>query len=302
MSFRRCWSSRRAASIRSASIVVAAFMALIASIGSTSSDALSSAGCNAVNAGAFNVSAGSLGSKTVVRFAIGDKITFTITWSNGGSWLLRTETFTNLEGSPIFATSGSQIRSYTVTGDNRDTALTQFTNDGTAVTATCTTAGPTPKVISISPASGPITGGTNVTITGTGFSGATSVHFGGNAASYTFDSDSSITVTSPAGSGTVDVTVTTSQATSATSSAAHYTYTAVPVAPAVTSALPVAPTTLVSPDTVSASFPPPEQIPLPKPRPRQHRRNNTEMLRQPQVPAQSSPVSRIFGPPPSTRP
>lgn len=86
---------------------------------------------------------------------------------------------------------------------------------------------PTPVVTRISPASGPLGGGTTVTITGSGFTGATAVDFGGApAASFTVTSDTSITATSPtaASVGPVDVTVTTSPGTSATSSADQYSY------------------------------------------------------------------------------
>jgi hypothetical protein len=84
---------------------------------------------------------------------------------------------------------------------------------------------PAPVVSSISPTSGPSAGGTSITISGTGFTGATGVKFGSTAATgYTVDSDTSITATSPAGSGTVDVTVTTSGGTSATGSGDQFTY------------------------------------------------------------------------------
>ncbi|WP_312692823.1 IPT/TIG domain-containing protein [Caproiciproducens sp.] len=86
-----------------------------------------------------------------------------------------------------------------------------------------------PTVTSISPASG--SAGTTVTITGTGFTGASAVKFGTDSAtSVTVDSDTQITATSPAGSGTVDVTVTTAGGTSATSSADQFTYNAAPTA------------------------------------------------------------------------
>ncbi len=90
-----------------------------------------------------------------------------------------------------------------------------------------------PTVSGVSPASGPAAGGTSVTVSGTGFTGATAVDFGTTpAASFTVVSDSEITAVSPAGTGTVDVTVTTSSGTSATSSADQFTYTAVtPPAP-----------------------------------------------------------------------
>ena len=55
-----------------------------------------------------------------------------------------------------------------------------------------------PTVTSLSPTSGPATGGTAVTITGTGFTGATAVTFGGTAATaFTVNSATSITATSP---------------------------------------------------------------------------------------------------------
>ncbi|MGX1747959.1 IPT/TIG domain-containing protein [Brevundimonas sp. NPDC055320] len=85
-----------------------------------------------------------------------------------------------------------------------------------------------PTVTSISPATGLAAGGTTVTITGTNFSGATRVTFGGTAASYTVNSDTQITATAPAGTGTVNVQVRTAGGTSAASSADQYTYAAAP--------------------------------------------------------------------------
>ena len=89
---------------------------------------------------------------------------------------------------------------------------------------------PAPRVTSVSASSGPATGGTGVTITGTGFTGATAVSFGGTpAASFTVNADTSITAISPAASSaTVDVTVTTAGGTSATSRSDRFTFVAVP--------------------------------------------------------------------------
>jgi hypothetical protein len=81
-------------------------------------------------------------------------------------------------------------------------------------------------VTGISPSSGSTAGGTTVTITGSGFTGATAVNFGSAAATgATVNTDSSITATSPAGSaGAVDVTVVTPSGASTTSSNDQFTY------------------------------------------------------------------------------
>ncbi|MGW2403170.1 IPT/TIG domain-containing protein [Streptomyces sp. NPDC001739] len=69
---------------------------------------------------------------------------------------------------------------------------------------------PPPTVLTVSPASGSVAGGTSVTVTGTNFSGASNVRFGANAAiSFTVTSDTRITAIAPPGTGTVQVTVTT---------------------------------------------------------------------------------------------
>ena len=81
-----------------------------------------------------------------------------------------------------------------------------------------------PQVTAISPASGSALGGDRVTITGSGFTGATAVEFGGASAQMTVDSDTEITATSPPGNGTVDVTVVTPAGTSSTSPANQFSY------------------------------------------------------------------------------
>lgn len=86
---------------------------------------------------------------------------------------------------------------------------------------------PAPTISSISPNSGATTGGTVVTITGTGFINTTSVTFGGSSAtSGTFNNSvgTSITVTTPARpAGVVSVVVTNADGQSVTATNA-YTY------------------------------------------------------------------------------
>jgi IPT/TIG domain-containing protein len=83
-----------------------------------------------------------------------------------------------------------------------------------------------PHVTAVSPGMGAFIGGTAVTITGSGFTGATEVDFGRvKATRMTVDSDSEITATSPSGaSGRVDVIVVTPKGTSATSPADEFIY------------------------------------------------------------------------------
>ena len=89
---------------------------------------------------------------------------------------------------------------------------------------------PTPTVATVSPAAGPTAGGTSVTITGTGFTGATAVSFGSAPATFTLNNDGSITAVSPPGSGQLQVTVSTP---GGTSNSVAFSYNAVPVIAAI---------------------------------------------------------------------
>jgi len=115
-----------------------------------------------------------------------------------------------------------------------------ITSDATGPGAPSNTATITvnpPTVTSVSPNSGPTTGGTSVAITGTNFIGVTAVKFGSTAASsFTVNSAASITATSPAGTGIVDITVIVAGVSSPISPADQFTFT-LPV-PAVTSVSP----------------------------------------------------------------
>ena len=89
---------------------------------------------------------------------------------------------------------------------------------------------PAPAVTGISPASGPLAGGTAVTITGTNLAGATAVKFGTTeVTTFTSDTDTQIVLNSPAGTGTVDVTVVTPGGTSPVNQPAdQFSYVAAP--------------------------------------------------------------------------
>jgi hypothetical protein len=101
--------------------------------------------------------------------------------------------------------------------------------------------GAAPVVTAISARDGSVAGGTPVTITGTGFEGATAVHIGGSpAGNVTVKSPTEIAaVTPPHAAGTVDVIVTTPRGSSAPTPAARFTYVASPPHGTVPSGAPV---------------------------------------------------------------
>ena len=157
----------------------------------------------------------------------------------GGTTVIITGTgFTGVTAVTFGVTSAT---SFTVNSDTQITALSPAHAAG-AIVATITgpggsdvfaftyTAAPIPPTVTgISPTTGLLAGGTTVTITGAGLTGATAVNFGSTAGtSFTVNSDTQITALSPAhAAGVVDVTVTTPVATSATSTADQFTYTTV---------------------------------------------------------------------------
>ena len=85
--------------------------------------------------------------------------------------------------------------------------------DGTSATGSADKYAYLPQVAGVSPAEGAVVGGNQVTITGTGFTGATAVDFGTTVlgpSQFTVSSDTQITATAPAGSdatGAVNVQV-----------------------------------------------------------------------------------------------
>ena len=204
----------------------------IACLAATAAPALASSSCAAVNAGAFNLNAtlSASSSSILTAWDVGDQITLTLSNPVFGSSIdgfyhgptFASGTFGSLSTTNVPLT-GSVNLSHTVTGTDITNGIAVDPENNDYVTATCTPVAP--AVTGISPSSGPVAGGTQVTITGTSFLGATAVKFGATAAtSFTVNGDTSITATSPAGTGTVDVTVTNSGGTSTTGAADQFTY------------------------------------------------------------------------------
>jgi hypothetical protein len=117
--------------------------------------------------------------------------------------------------SPAEASALHNIFVTTPGGTSATVTADQFTFKNTA-----------PVVTAVSPTSGSTSGGTTVTITGTGFTGATKVLFGAvAAASFTVVSDTKITAVSPAEASALhNIFVTTPWGTSATVTADQFTF------------------------------------------------------------------------------
>ncbi len=103
--------------------------------------------------------------------------------------------------------------------------ITVTTSGNTSATSASDQFSYVPSVTSISPSSGPATGGSVVTINGSGFTAGSTAKFGTAAATgVVYVSATQITATSPAGVGVVDVTVTTSGSTSVISGSDQFSY------------------------------------------------------------------------------
>ena len=171
------------------------------------------------------------------RFAYGVP-TLTAVAPEGGS----SGTSVTLSGSGLYTVTaihfGAASAALSVASDSTITATVPVGTPGSTVAITATNVYGTsvasgganftyaPTVSSVSPGSG--ANGTGVTITGSGFAGASSVAFGSASTSFTRLSDTQISASAPTGpAGTVDVTVSNPLGTSATSSLDQFTYPAV---------------------------------------------------------------------------
>jgi hypothetical protein len=154
----------------------------------------------------------------------------TVNFIPGGSTANSTNAATNVACSSTSCTATSPAGSAGKVDVHVTVAGVQSPN--TTADVFTYTAPPGPAVTAISPTSGPATGSTVVSISGSGFSttaGATTVKFGATAATnVACTTTTNCTATSPAGSGTVDVVVTVGTVQSGVTAADRFTYVAAP--------------------------------------------------------------------------
>ena len=133
-------------------------------------------------------------------------------------------TFGGSAGTSVTVNSASSITVTTPAHAAGAVSVVVTNPNGQSATSTFTYAAPAPTIRSVSPTSGTRSGGTTVTISGTGFLSGASVTFGGTAATVRSLSATSISVRTPShATGTVSVVVTNPGGLSATLTNA-YTY------------------------------------------------------------------------------
>ena len=190
---------------------------------------VSPAGGSTVGGSTVKITGTSLAGATVVRFG---GVAGTITADSGTQITVTTPPATGtadmtVTTAAITASSGRQAAG-TGAGTVDITVTTRAGTSKITPTDDYTYTAPRPAVSGVSPAGGSTSGGTTVTITGTGLAGATGVRFGATAGVIIADSGTQITVTSPPGKGTVTLTVTTPAGTSPVTTAGRYAYTTRP--------------------------------------------------------------------------
>ena len=187
---------------------------------------------NNVNATAIDAGANSVSNGNNTNWTFPDPTIASFSPTSGGTSTSVTITGTNFSGATAVTFGGTNASSFDVDSTTQITAVVASgttgkvavtTPVGTATSSADFTFIDAPTITSFSPTSGGT--GTSVTITGSNFSGATAVTFGGtNASSYNVDSTTQITAVVASGTtGKVAVTTPSSTATSSD----DFTFTAV---------------------------------------------------------------------------
>ena len=133
-----------------------------------------------------------------------------VTITGSGFTGVTTVTFNSVSATFSF-TDDAHVTAYAPGGGSGTIILTTPGGSATSANSFTVTASPKPTITGFSPTTGPA--GTSVTITGTGFTGASAVQFNGTTAVFSITDDLHITATVPFGATTGTITVTTSGGT-----------------------------------------------------------------------------------------
>ena len=147
-----------------------------------------------------------------------------------------TVSFGSTPSAVVTVTNATTLQATAPAASAGGAAVTVTTPGGTSPTgpADIYSYDPVPSITGVSPAAGPLAGGTVVTVSGSGFVAGVAVSFGATpASSITVTSGTVLSATAPAGTGTVDITAASPGGTSATSGADLFTYDATPTVTAI---------------------------------------------------------------------
>jgi hypothetical protein len=143
---------------------------------------------------------------TITSFTPTSGVTGTTVTINGTSFTATAEVkFNGVTATGFVFRTATKVKANVPAGATTGPiSVTTASGTGTSSTDFVIASGP-PTITSFTPTSGPV--GTTVTITGTNFTGATTVKFGGVVAAFTVNSDTQITATVPTGAVTGKIVV-----------------------------------------------------------------------------------------------
>jgi hypothetical protein len=142
-----------------------------------------------------------------VNGVVGTSVTITGTGFDDSS-IATGVAFNNVAATSFTVDTGTQITATVPVGTTTGpVSVTDAEGTGASAIDCVVTPSPPPTILLFAPSAGP--DGTTVTLTGTGYTGATSVKFHGRAASFVVNSDTEIVATVPLGAATGPIAVTT---------------------------------------------------------------------------------------------